>query len=973
MDDLAGLDWTAPKSPPIQKPTTANYYPSSIRPTPPLSGRSTPSSQIPFNASKAPSNGPPRSNSSTPANDSFANLVSFKNAQPNKNLSLQEQQRILEDQKAKQYQGSNNALNTYIADGNGAFWDKLESGRTTPNNVTSPPGYAATDEYGGQRLSTTINKPFSGVGTISSQAKQIKAGLHEKGSKSAFGEVSNRLDGSDGGSKISSETQRTHLQLPAQNAQASDQNPAVDLDEDPFGLGMNNGRTPAQQQNSAGIGDDDEDVLGLLGRPVSEFQQKRSEDPQPTETANIDSSPQHDRAVAELVEMGFSPEKSREALESINSKTDVQAAVGWILDQAHQHSKEQSQQPEDGRQEYLPRNRTRRGSGSRSEAVTPAWMRQEAGTTQHQRRQNSRSPANNDKDPAKIAAELGNNLFKSANSLWKTGTKKLNQAVADFNSESGGNQPKWMRDTSVKTDSRRPRQLSREDGGQDHDRMANDSAQGPFAASNDANVTDEALMLESGDARPLRKPQSRPRSEAPDPSRGTSKGQAQAISNGAPKSNVPSTRVIQKPSGDPRTRLNRQVIDEQTSQAYVSPARRKKPASKPPAEPRAHSPEPDLLFDASQSKSHSSVDSAKRQPTSSTPHHAAPLPTRPPPPKRHIPPVSPSALQTWDQSRAEGTAAFKRGDYAGATMHYSTAHSALPPSHPLTIPILANRALAHSKTGDPKACIADATTALDLIGPSRGNSETIDIGDEGSKDLSLFWGKAMMRKAEALEQLERWTDAASAWKLCVEAGVGGATSIAGRNRCEKAAHPEIGKHAPAKRPAPKPKPKPRQSALDELSGRSTTENAQSTEAVNRLRAANLEAERVDDEKFALSDSVSERLQNWRAGKEGNLRALLASLENVLWDGAAWKKIGMGELILPGKVKVAYMKGIAKVHPDKVSAVVQSHFRLICIITAGLIHNLQLPPAASTEQKMISAAVFATLNEAWDGFKRENNL
>ena len=38
---------------------------------------------------------------------------------------------------------------------------------------------------------------------------------------------------------------------------------------------------------------------------------------------------------------------------------------------------------------------------------------------------------------------------------------------------------------------------------------------------------------------------------------------------------------------------------------------------------------------------------------------------------------------------------------------------------------------------------------------------------------------------------------------------------------------------------------------------------------------------------------------------------------VLWEGVGWKKVGMGELIVPSKVKVVYMKGIAKVHPDKV--------------------------------------------------------
>jgi hypothetical protein len=57
---------------------------------------------------------------------------------------------------------------------------------------------------------------------------------------------------------------------------------------------------------------------------------------------------------------------------------------------------------------------------------------------------------------------------------------------------------------------------------------------------------------------------------------------------------------------------------------------------------------------------------------------------------------------------------------------------------------------------------------------------------------------------------------------------------------------------------------------------------------------------------------------WKGGKADNLRELLSSLELVLWPEAQWKKIGMAELVLPNKVKIQYMKGIAKVHPDKVS-------------------------------------------------------
>jgi hypothetical protein len=35
--------------------------------------------------------------------------------------------------------------------------------------------------------------------------------------------------------------------------------------------------------------------------------------------------------------------------------------------------------------------------------------------------------------------------------------------------------------------------------------------------------------------------------------------------------------------------------------------------------------------------------------------------------------------------------------------------------------------------------------------------------------------------------------------------------------------------------------------------------------------------------------------------------------------------------------------------------------------------MQIPQDATTEQRMISGAVFSALNEAWDKFKTDNNL
>lgn len=255
--------------------------------------------------------------------------------------------------------------------------------------------------------------------------------------------------------------------------------------------------------------------------------------------------------------------------------------------------------------------------------------------------------------------------------------------------------------------------------------------------------------------------------------------------------------------------------------------------------------------------------------------------------------------------------------------------------------LLTNRALTALKTGEPKQAVTDADEALKIIGPGNGQGETVAVkneaGQEENRDMKELYGKALSRKAEALEQMERWADAGTVWKQCVEAGVGGPTAVKGRQRCQDALAP---KPKPVPRPAAKPRPQP------SVASRAPQKDS---EAVTRLREANQAAAKEDDEKFALADKVDAKVSAWRDGKRENLRALLASMDAVLWENSGWKKVGLHELVMANKVKISYMKAIAKTHPDK------------------------LPQDASTEVRLIAGLVFSTLNESWDKFKADNGL
>ncbi|KAL4860959.1 hypothetical protein BDV12DRAFT_180914 [Aspergillus spectabilis] len=902
MDDLNGLSWNSNSSSEPRKPppvSSSSLFPTAIRNN--ASGRSTP-----LSASSGPSN--PPSKPATPSGDSFANLVSFGSSNSNKNLTLLEQQKRLQEEKARKEAENRARYETQYGGQNAQFWDNMEKGgsnnRFASSAAPSRQGASSPDE---DDLLAAFNA-----------SAPVDASTHfPVPSPSPSPHVP------------TSGLQSANRPSPLQQNKLS----FID-DDDPFGLNQLKPKSqPAPQPSQT----DDDDFLGLLGKPVSEAPRPEPPKQTPRAESRDRSSPKPlngvDGAIAELVDMGFPADKASQALSMTSSGTDVQAAVGLLLTQAHEESRQKSQNRTNSADRRPNQSGQSRERSQRPDRDTPSWMQPERSRTPKSRN-DARSPSSAETDPAQIAANFGNNFLKTAGSLWKSGSKKVQQVVNEFNTDQDPSQPKWMRDAAT------PESFPRE-------------RPQPRTARND--ITDEALLLESnGPPRPPHPPRQHTRTNEGPPDRTGSDPRRQESPFGERRMQQPAF-MRQQPTPDPRDsrpRLSKLAMEEQSAQAYVSPARRKRPVAL--SSPQAAPDQGIDLFNSSAPKP-----AARPTPPPSTarpprpPPSTATLPTRPKAPPRVIPQVSRNALTSVHSQREKAAEAYKRGDYAVAHEAFTAALTGLPDKHPIIIVIRSNRAMTALKVGEPKVAISDADLILDLIGPAKGETESIDLcNGEPHKPMKDFYGKALMRKAEALEQLEKWGDAAQLWKLAVENGHGGSTSIQGRNRCEKAAgisKPAPKPSAPARRP-PAPAPKKKVSALDDLQGGPSASNsATSFDAVKRLRAANQAAERNDDEKFALTDSVDARLTAWKGGKQDNLRALLGSLDTVLWPEANWKKINMSELIMPSKVKIQYMKGIAKVHPDKI------------------------PTDATTEQRMIAGAVFGVLNEAWDKFKAENNL
>ncbi|TGJ85751.1 hypothetical protein E0Z10_g2986 [Xylaria hypoxylon] len=910
MDDLSGLDWSSANSangngnkpPPMNPLSPPTFYPT-LRPTPSPqpSGRSTPlSAQVSSGSASKPT-------TSKPASDSFSNLVNFSGTKSNTNLSLRERQEQLVAEKRQKEEQERRRLQSQY--GGGQFWDTIGQG-SGPASRTVSPG---------------ILPPSGAIGSTNRQKKD-----EDDADLFAAFERNTKVDNSShypppNQSLSGTSTPASAAKLDLSNSSAWKNTPTsgggeiYDDDDDPFGLNQLKPKAQAQPQVAPDMGDDD-DFLGDLGKPVEEVrwkaqaaEQKRqpgkpiddsgSESEPATSSGRPDSDP-FDKAVAELVDMGFTAENARRGLTESGAGLNVQSAVSWLLDEAHKQARNK-QKAQDPSSEYTRREDSR----SRDNRGAARMRNGEAGATPS--RGDSQSPAQID-DIQRKAAAVGSSIFKTANSLWKTGQKQVQKAVADFQQDgSDSNQPKWMR--STQQDRVTPRR------------------EAPRTA------TDEALMLESG-----RRPEEQ-RSHHDLTRRNTPRDHPPNLPT-RPSDQSDTPRWQQSvPSGsmDPRARLKKQVVEGESAQAYVSPARRKKATPQPT---RNTESDGDLLFDSSAPSSSRAGPQRSAQPSPAlkpaSQSSPRPISPRPPIPTRNIPTLSSSVLQASTRHRLDGTAHFKRGDYDAAHTAYTNSLSGIPQNHPICIVILTNRALTSLKTGNPKQTVSDADGAIKIIGPSHGEGESVALPDGESRDMKELYGKALSRKAEALEQMEKWADAGTVWQQCVEVGVGGPNAVAGRQRCQKALAP---KPTPTPRPVQASKPRPRPSAISDLTPQ------KSSEAVQRLREANKAAEAADDEKFALSEKIDARIATWRDGKRDNLRALLGSLDQVLWENSGWKKVGLHELVIGNKVKIHYMKAIAKCHPDK------------------------LPQDANTETRLIAATVFATLNESWDKFKADNGL
>ncbi|KZV64066.1 hypothetical protein PENSPDRAFT_757490 [Peniophora sp. CONT] len=651
-------------------------------------------------------------------------------------------------------------------------------------------------------------------------------------------------------------------------------------------------RTPGDfdfgdREDRPSIGDsgDEEDILGVLGRPASGRRPSPRTKATPAARSGRNSPLPH--LIGQIVEMGYTLEQARVALAATDSGEDVQAAIEILLsggtseptpapsngasrpardeDDGWGDAPRRRFNYDDDEDEAPPRRAPPRNPASPPTTSPPA-ARPGISRNNSSTRQGEGEGIQTDKIIAQ-ASEIGLSVFNRANALWKSGkeqAKKLYeeqqaaraaQAASSSAPPRKDGRPKWMQD-AVGEDGEGAPPTQRRRPAQEAPAFADDDAPAPAA-------------------------QRRPR-----PSPGDS----------SPAAVPPTGDLFSDAPAEPPARQYRR---------RHSPPRTRNTPTAPAQVPRTQAP-----------------------------------PSAPTLKTRQTILATPAAIAASDRHKSSGTEMFKLGRYAEAESSYTSAISTLPSNHLLLIPLLNNRAAARFKIGDTSGAIDDSTTVINLVGVDYrpGSEKKVERKEEGAGvDLALGLVKAWKRRAESYEGREKWAEALADWEKAAGCDFAGALrreGLTGAARCRKAIAP------PPKPTAPKPKPKP--AALS----RPPARPAPPSEAASRLKQANAEAEAEDNAKHELKDSVEARITAWKGGKETNIRALISSLENVLWPELGWVKVGMGELLTPSQVKIRYTKAIAKLHPDKLNA-----------------RN------TTVEQRMIANGVFSALNDAWNAFQQ----
>lgn len=120
--------------------------------------------------------------------------------------------------------------------------------------------------------------------------------------------------------------------------------------------------------------------------------------------------------------------------------------------------------------------------------------------------------------------------------------------------------------------------------------------------------------------------------------------------------------------------------------------------------------------------------------------------------------------------------------------------------------------------------------------------------------------------------------------------------------------------------------------------------AATEEKLQQLREEAAKMEEEQESKRLMGHALEEKVLQWekKNGVTKNIRVLLTTLQNVLWENSGWQPVSLSDVLDPNGVKKVHRKAMLLVHPDKVRG--------------------------GVDQKVIAEKVFDVLNVAFDKFR-----
>ncbi|KXN83131.1 UBA domain-containing protein 7 [Leucoagaricus sp. SymC.cos] len=850
-----------------------------------------------------------------PTNDAFSDLFSSSSSSSNQNLTIAQRTALADKQRKeallahhKQREKEKSAWAGLDSFGTGGGFTGLTPTNTSKSVSQSKPAKTALtddddddwglEDFGKSSRTTTTKSPVA-----SSQDKPVLQSTGDAWDFDNFGSSqapsaskynnNNKSGGGEGSLWVLDDFSSPSPSAQPSQAQRKTAESHADSPSNDFDFGNREDELLNDHDGDVDGGADgqEDDFMSVFNKPPQPEPRQQPQltsspatsSPAPTSTTRSASPPPH--ILGQVVEMGFSIPKAKAALAANNN--DVQAAIDQLL------ASEGGYTGGSGRGSPVtnaPRRDT--GSGNDSPAPTQAPRRRDREREpqqQHQRRGDTSSPVSSSMGGSNDIQAQAEQLFAQASEIGrgvftKASTfwkEKKEQVQKAYDEHRASSAASGVSGSGGR--SGRPKWMQQQNQGEDGDRDFEPPKKGGFRDD------------EGGERQRAREREAAAAATPPPPV------EEPKVDLFAPSSSTPSQT---------------QTLESDLFQSST-PSRSSQTRNQPPSTRRPR-----------------------------------------PPPKfqRNTTPI-PSTIAS---VKLEANATFKLGQFGNAEAQYTRAIDSLRSSasgdnnNLYFVLLLNNRANARMKTGDINGAVKDCEAVIELITTNQLSTSSNDFDSFGNSsstkeeetvDLSEGLIKAIKRRAEAYEGMEKWNKAKKDWEWLRSVGWvrESVRGEAGRGvgRCVRMVGGSGEATATKSRPKPSTRPTP---------STSTTTDAKPSEALQALRTSTAQAEAEDQAKHELKDSIDAKLSAWKSGKETNIRALLASLDTILWEelvnsGSA-VKVGMHELVTPAQVKVKYMKAVAKVHPDKLNTT-----------------------NSTLEQRMIAQGVFGALTDAWNAFKQ----